>query len=68
MAGFPRCPICNRWGSPSLEDYCRTCYPKRYDDDDTKHAFADFTGTHVTGEFFPKEFRTIKKKFGYEER
>lgn len=68
MAGFPRCPICNRYGSPSLEGYCRPCYPKRYDDDDEKHAFADFTGKHDQGKFFPDKFKIVKDKFGYEER
>ena len=68
MGRIPRCPICNRYGSASLDDYCKTCHPKRYDEDEDKHAFADFVGTHETGGFFPKEFGTIKDKFGYEER
>ena len=67
--GFrPKCPICGRFGSSRLDDFCKTCYPKRYDEDEDKHAFADFVGTHETGGFFPKEFGTIKDKFGYEER
>jgi len=66
--GLPRCPICNRFGSKALGDYCKTCHSKLYDDGDEKHAFADFTGTHDEGGFFSDEFGVIKDKFGYEER
>ena len=62
------CPMCNRYGSIKTEGYCKACYPKRYDDDDEKHAFADFVGTHDQGAFLPGEFGIIKDKFGYEER
>jgi hypothetical protein len=64
---LPRCPICNRYGtSLKYEGYCKSCYQAR--DENEKHAFADFTGTHDTGGFFPKDFGIVKKKFGYEER
>ena len=66
--GLPRCPVCNRYGSKLTEGYCRTCYAKRYDDDDEKHAFADFVGKHDTGGFFPKSFGIVRDKFPYEER
>jgi len=68
MAGTPRCPICNRYGSSSLGDYCKDCHAKRYSDDDEKHAFADFCDDHIDGVFFPGEFGVLKDKFGYEER
>lgn len=29
--GHPKqCPICNRFGSPSLDGYCKICYPNRH--------------------------------------
>lgn len=67
--GFrPRCPICNRYGSSKLDDYCRTCHPKRYDKDEEKPAFVDFVGDHTQNPFIPDDFGIIKDKFGYEER
>ena len=68
MGELPRCPVCNRYGSVKTEGYCKTCHPKRYNDDDEKHAFADFVGTHAEDGFFPKDFGIIKDRFGYEER
>lgn len=62
------CPSCGRFGSAKTEGFCRPCFAKRYDDDDEKHAFADFVGTHHQGAFFPDNFGIIKDKFGYEER
>ena len=66
--GQLKCPVCKRFGSVKNEGYCRTCYPKRYDDDDEKNPFADFCDDHIDGEFFPGSFGVLKKKFGYEER
>ena len=66
MAGAPRCPICNRWGSVALGGYCKNCHPNAKDDE--KNPFADFCGDHDEGGFFPNNFDIVKKKFGYEER
>ena len=68
MGERTRCPICNRWGSTSLNDYCKACYPKRHQDSDEKNAFADFVGDFNEDPFFPDSFGIVKKKFGYEER
>lgn len=62
------CPRCNRYGSVKTDGFCRPCYEKRYEEDGEKNAFADFTGMHDTGGFFPESFGIIKDKFGYEER
>jgi len=68
MAGTPRCSICNRYGSSSLDGYCKDCYPKRYGGEDEKNVFADFCDDHEDDAFFPRKFGILKKKFGYEER
>ena len=67
--GFrPRCPVCNRWGSSKLDDFCNTHYKERYDGNDEKNPFADFDGDHTQNPFIPDDFGIIKDKFGYEER
>jgi len=69
MGASQRCTLCGyKWGSVKTEGYCRTCYPKRYDDDGDKNVFADFCDDHVDKAFFPKSFGLIKNKFGLEDR
>lgn len=69
MGKLQRCYVCGwAWAKNGLGGMCTPCYNKQYDGEDEKHAFADFTGKHDTGGFFPKNFGIVKDKFGYEER
>ena len=67
MGNPPRCPLCNRFGSGSLDDYCKDCYGKRYDVTDNRSAFDDNFGDFASERpFFPDSFGVEKDKFGYE--
>lgn len=57
------CPVCGRWGSRKLGNYCKDHHPNA--DDDDRSMFEDFPSS-FDGEFFPSEYGIIKDKFGYE--
>lgn len=59
------CPLCGRWGSRELNDRCKPCHDKEYDDE--KNIFDDFCDSYDRSEgWFPENFGIIKDKFGCE--
>lgn len=65
----PRCPICNRYGSPKLGGYCRRCYDTiSAENKGTPLVRKDFRPSYGEGfrdkEWTPKEFGIIKDSFG----
>ena len=59
----PRCPKCNKFGSPALDNFCSNCAPGRFKSD-YKHINANEYGDYPwnTDTFFPKNYGIVKDK------
>ena len=59
----PRCPKCNKYGSPALDNYCSNCADDRFNKD-YRHISDNEYGEYPwnVSTFFPKDYEIVKDK------